>query len=284
MALIASSPGFFAGDVAGLVGLTEELPVGGGLLIVEVESAAILAELGTAQYPMGIAISPDGSTAYTANYGGNGQSGTSSSIIDLANFSIIEEIEVGAGPEQLDLSADGSLGIINIAGTGSIRVFETAKPSTTLSAPLHVSADPSWVLFLDDGMDRAVAVNSLGPPGYSLIDVADPSAPAVLDTVSVAGIAYSAAPGRSPNEILLAVYAGLTTSLQLFDVDTGQLIEQIDAQASGLPLGIAFDPIDELALVPAPASRALIVADFATGEHRVLDWQDQPGPTYVSLE
>lgn len=163
-------------------------------------------------------------------------------------------------------------------------MFETAKPSTTLSAPLHVSADPSWVLFLDDGMDRAVAVNSLGPPGYSLIDVANPSAPAVLDTVSVAGIAYSAAPGRSPNEILLAVYAGLTTSLQLFDVDTGQLIEQIDAQASGLPLGIAFDPIDELALVPAPASRALIVADFATGEHRVLDWQDQPGPTYVSLE
>jgi hypothetical protein len=209
------------------------------------------------------------------------------SIIDLDRLSITEELEVGPNPEQLDLSADGSLGIINTAGDGSIRVFETADPSGTLSLPLMVSDDPSWVLFLDhgmDGMDRAVAINSLGPPGYTLLDVADPSAPVVLDTVSVAGVAYAAAPGRTTNEILLAVFAGLSISLELFDVDTGEVLEQIEVPVTGLPLGIAFEPDDEIALVPAPASKALIVADFTTGEHRVLDWQDEAGPTYVTLE
>lgn len=284
LALIASSPGFFAGSGGALVGLSEDLPPGGGLLIVEIDSGTVLANLDTAHYPMGIAISPDGSTAWTANYGGNGQSGTTLSVIDLASFTISDELDVGPGPEQLDISADGSLGIINTAGDGSIRLFETANPSATLSPPLVVSDDPSWVLLLDDEMDRAVAINSGGPPGYSLLDIADPSALVVLDTVAVAGVAYAAAPGRTPNEILLAVFAGLSISLQLFDVDTAEVLTTIEVPALGLPLGIAFDPEDQLALVPAPATGVLIVADFTTGEHRQLDWQTEPGPTYVMLE
>lgn len=284
LAVIASSPGFFAGSGGGLVGLSEELPIGGGLLIVDVESEAVLAELETAHYPMGIVISPDGSTAWTANYGGNGQSGTTISVIDLGSFTITEELEVGPGPEQIDLSADGGLGMVNIASNGAIRVFEAGNPSGTLSPDVVVSEDPSWVLFLDDGMDRAVAINSLGPPGYSLLDVADPSAPVVLDTVSVAGVAYAVASGRSLDEILLAVFTGISISLQMFDVDDGEMIELIEAPITGLPLGIAFDPDDEIAMVPAPAARSLIVADFASGEYRVIDWQDEPGPTYVSLE
>lgn len=283
LAVVAVAPGFFAGSGGALVGASE-VPVGGGLLIVEIDSGTIVAELETAQYPMGIAIAPDGGTAWTANYGGNGQSGTTLSVIDLSRFMIVDEIEVGPNPEQLDLSADGSLGIINTAGDGSIRVFETADPQATLSPPLMVSGDPSWVLVLDDGMDRAVAINSLGPPGYSLLDIADPSAPVVLDTISVSGVAYAAAPGRTPNEILLSIYAGVSISLQMFDVDSAEVVAQIDVPVTGFPLGIVFEPADQLALVPVPGTDALIVADFAALEHRVLDWQDEVGPTYITLE
>jgi DNA-binding beta-propeller fold protein YncE len=283
LAVVAISPGFFAGSGGALVG-AGEVPIGGGLLIVDLDTDVIVAELATAQYPMGIAISPDGSTAWTANYGGNGQSGTTLSVIDLQRFAIIEELEVGPGPEQLDLSADGSLGIINTAGDGSIRLFETQNPSASLSAPLVVSSDPSWVLVLDDGMDRAVAINSLGPPGYSLLDIGDPSAPVVLDTVAVSGVAYAAAPGRSADEILLSVFAGVSISLQMFNVDTAEIVAQIDVPVAGFPLGIVFEPADQIALVPVPGANALIVADFASLEHRVLDWQSEVGPTYITLE
>ncbi|MFO7564788.1 MAG: hypothetical protein R6X02_19240, partial [Enhygromyxa sp.] len=283
LAVVAVGPGFFAGSGAGLVGVGE-VPSGGALLIVEIDSGTILAELQTAHHPMGIAISPEGATAWTANYGGNGQSGSTMSVIDLERFVITEELEVGPGPEQLDLSADGALGIINTAGDGSIRVFETADPGASLSPSLMVSNDPSWVLMLDDSMDRAVAINSLGPPGYSLLDVADPSAPTVLDTVSISGIAYAVAPGRTTNEILLSIFSGLSLSLQMFDVDTAELIAQIDLPIAGFPLGIVFEPDDELALVPVPGANALVVADFGTLEHRVIDWQAEVGPTYVALE
>jgi hypothetical protein len=284
-AIVAISPGFFGGAAGALVGLAAgEVPAGEALLIVDVDTGMILAELAPAQAPMGIAIAPDGRTAWTANYGGNGQSGTSVSVIDLERLSISEEFEVGPGPEQIDLSADGSLAIINTAGDGAIRLFETHNPSATLSASLVVSDDPSWVLLLDDGMDRAVAINSLGPSGYSLLDVGDPAAPAILDTVEVMGIAYAAAPGRTPSEILLSMYVGSSASLKLYDVDTGTVVEQIDLDLSGFPLGIVFDPVAETALVPMPGANVLVVADFSSGEHRVLDWQTEVGPTYVTLE
>jgi len=285
LAVVAVAPGFFAGAGGALVGLASgDVPPGGALLIVDIDAGMVLAELTLAHYPMGIAITPDGTTAFTANYGGNGQSGTTLSTIDLVNFAVTSEIEVGPGPEQLHLSADGSLAIINTAGDGSIRLFETANPSASLSPPLMVSADSSWVLLLDDPSSRAVAINSLGPPGYSLLDVSDPAAPSVIETISITGVAYAGALGAASNEILLSIYTGLAISLQLYDVDAGEIIEQIDVPVTGLPLGVVFEPSDELALVPVPGSNVLIVADFATGEHRVLDWQAEVGPTYVTLE
>jgi hypothetical protein len=285
LAIVAISPGFFGGAGGGLVGVAPgSIPAGEALLILDVDSGMILAELAPAQAPMGIAIAPDGRTAWTANYGGNGQSGTTVSVIDLERLSISAQFEVGPGPEQIDLSADGSLAIVNTAGDGAVRLFATADPSATLSPSLVVSDDPSWVLLLDDGMDRAVAINSLGPSGYSLLDVGDPSAPAILDTVAVMGIAYAAAPGRTPSEILLSMYVGSSASLKLYDVDTGTIVDQIDLDLSGFPLGIVFDPVAEIALVPMPGANVLVVADFGSGEHRVLDWQTEVGPTYVSLE
>ncbi len=44
---------------------------------------------------MGIAISPDGALAYTANYGMTGAPGDSLSVIDIASREVVEEITVG---------------------------------------------------------------------------------------------------------------------------------------------------------------------------------------------
>jgi DNA-binding beta-propeller fold protein YncE len=284
LAVVAVGPGFFAGTGAMLVGLDpEDVPVGGALLVVEIDSGTIVAELATAQYPLGIAITPDGSTAFTANFGGNGQNGTTMSVVDLGSFTITEEIEIGSGLQQLDLSADGSLGIIN-TGT-AIRMFATANPSASLSPAVPVSDDPSGVLLLEDGMDRAVAINSLGPPGYSVLDVADPSLPVVVDTIAVPGVPYATAPGRTPTEILVPVFTGITMSLQMFDVDTGEVVEQIDVPiTTGLPLGVVFEPTDEIAMVPVPGTNAMIVADFTSLDYTLIDWQAEVGPTYLALE
>ncbi|KIG14094.1 collagen triple helix repeat domain protein [Enhygromyxa salina] len=283
LAVVAVSPGFFASAVGGLAGAGQgTVPEGGVLLIVEIDTGAVLAVLDTAQYPMGIAITEDSSAAWTANYGGNGQSGTTMSHIDLTSLSIVEEFDIGPSPEQIALN--GELAIINTAGDGSVRLFGINDPVGTMSAPAMVSNDPSGVLFVGPGASEAIVVNSVGPPGYSLLDIADPSTPTVLDTVEVIGIPYAATHGSTDTQIILSVLVGLEVSLLRYETTTSTLVDQIDIPAMGFPLGIVFDPVDELAFVPIPGANVLAIADFATGTAREIDWQDDAGPTYVALE
>jgi DNA-binding beta-propeller fold protein YncE len=282
LAVVAVAPGFFATGAGTLAGAGPgAVPEGGVLLIVELDSGSVLAELETAQYPLGIAITPDGSAAWTANYGGNGQSGTTVSHIDLASLTIVEEFEVGPGPEQIAL--DGTLAAINVAGDGTVRLFDLGDPTGTLSPGVMVSGDPSWVLHMSGG-DRVAVTNSVSPPGYSLIDSSDPLAPVVLDTVEVTGIPYAAAHGYDDDQIVMTSVSGPGVAIRLFDTTTGELLDQIDAPHLGFPLGIAFDAEAGLALVPIPGANVLFLADFDTGETRTIEWQDVPGPTYVALE
>lgn len=284
-AVVAVAPGFFAGSAGALIGAGPgSIPEGGSLLVVELDSGEILAELDTAQHPMGIVISPDGARAWTANYGGNGEMGSTVSEIDLDALSVVADYEVGPNPEQLDLDPAGELAIVNTAGDGGVRLFATADPGGTLSSSLMVSGDPSWVLLLDDGSERAVSTNSLGPPGYSLIDVADPGAPALIEQVEFSGVPYAGAPGLAPNELIMTALTGTEVALLRYDLDSGEILQQIAIPGVGFPLGLAVDPSDELALVPMPGINALAVIDLTTEDVRILDWQDAPGPTYLALE
>lgn len=283
LAVVAVGPGFFAGAVGGLAGAgSGTVPEGGVLLIVEIDTGTVLAELDTAQYPMGIAITDDSSAAWTANFGGNGQSGTTMSHIDLTSLSIVEEFDIGPGPEQIALQ--GQLAIINTAGDGSVRLFGINDPIGTMSAPVVVSNDPSGVLFVGPGDSEAIVVNSIGAPGYSLLDISDPSTPTVLDAVEVVGIPYAAARGSTDTQIILSVLVGTKISLLRYETTTSTLVDQIDIEGQGFPLGLVFEPADELALVPIPGADVLVVADFGTGEYREIAWQTEPGPTYVALE
>jgi hypothetical protein len=282
LAVVAISPGFFATGAGTLAGAGPgAVPEGGALLIVEIDTGSVLAELQTAQYPLGIAITPDGSAAWTANYGGNGQSGTTVSHIDLESLTIVEEFEVGPGPEQIAL--DGSLAAINVAGDGTVRLFDVGDPAGTLSPGVVVSGDPSWVLHMSGG-DRVAVTNSVGPPGYSLIDSSDPLAPVVLDTVEVTGIPYGGTYGYDHDQLILTSVSGPGVAIRLFDTTTSELLDQIDAPHLGFPMGLAFDPDAGLAIVPIPGANVLFLANFDTGETRAIDWQDVPGPTYVALE
>ena len=281
LAVVAVGPGFFAGSLGGLVNVSD-LPEGGGVLVVDIETDAIVAELQTAHYPMGVMISDDGTSAWTANYGGNGQSGTTMSHIDLVGLSVIEDIEIGPNPEQLDLRGD--LAIINTAGDGSVRLFDVTDPQNTISAPALVSMDPSWVLFMGPDATRAVSVNSIGPSGYSLVDISDPMAPQEIDEVEVVGIPYAGARGSVDTELVMTVLLGTEVSVQRWDTLTSTLIDEIVVPHMGFPLGLVFVPEDELALVPIPGANVLAVVDFGTGEQWALDFQDESGPTYVAIE
>ncbi|MBW2225562.1 MAG: YncE family protein [Deltaproteobacteria bacterium] len=170
-AVVSVGPAFFDSGVTNMLIGSPEVPPGGTLLVVDLESGDAT-EIEISDVPLGIAISPDGTRAYTANYGTQDESGSTMSVIDLTTLEVIEEIRFGGRPEQVALSPDGTLGVINVAGgSGGVHVFETADVEGTMSSLVPTGNDPSDVTFFGDNTRVAVA-NSFGLD-VALVDTSD---------------------------------------------------------------------------------------------------------------
>ena len=283
-AVVAVGPGFFDGDgvTNGLIG-SPDVPAGGALLIVDLESGDAV-EVETTHVPMGIAIAPDGSLAYTANYGTLDEPGNTLSVIDIARAEVVEELSVGGRPEQVVLSPNGRLGAVNVAGAnGGVHVFETADPSATLSPLLPTGNDPSDLTFLDDST-RVVVANSFGFD-LSLVDTSDPSAPILIGNFPIGGgVPYGVTYMPSRQQVLAP--AGTGMNLVTVDVDGDRLVPaEPDAIAGGaFPLTAAVDGTDSFAFVAHIADQSLSVIDLGSGTVRVLTWLDEPGPSYTAVQ
>ncbi|MCH9686684.1 MAG: hypothetical protein K0V04_34950 [Deltaproteobacteria bacterium] len=283
-AVVAVSPGFFGGFVGGLIGAVA-VEQDGTLLVVNLETEDIT-EIATMHVPMGIAITPDGTQAFTANYGLDDPVGSTLSVIDLVGMTVVEEVEVGDRPEQVSLNEDGTLGMLNVVALGGVRVFQTSDPSGTLSDVLEVGADPSDVAFLP-GTSYAVVSNSLDPSNYVVVDVTDPGAPAeVAVGPSPVGIHYAATSIPGTTDVVLGVSDFASLSLHRVSVaadGTPTLTWETTTPGATFPLGIAIDVQANLALAPAPGLNGLVVQGLDGGPPTVVPWQDEVGPTYVAV-
>lgn len=285
-AVVSVSPGFYGGFVGSVIGVTE-VEQDGTLLIVDLATEAII-EVATVHVPMGIAIEPSGARAFTANYGLDDPVGTTMSVVDLVAGTVIEEVEVGARPEQVSLSADGSLGMLNVVGLAGVRVFQTADPGGSLSEPLALGSDPSDVAFVP-GTSFAVVTNSLDPSNYVVVDVADPAAPAIVATgPSPLGSFYAATSIPGTTDVLLT--ASDFSTVYLFRVTIGAdgtptEAYQVPRTGSSFPLGVAVDVVGQRMLIAEPGTNVLVVRDLGGGGEAevVVPWQDAIGPTYVAV-
>lgn len=281
-AVVSVGPAFFDSGVTNTLVGSPEVPPGGTLLVVDLESGTAT-EVVVAHVPLGIAISPDGTRAYTANYGTTDEAGNTLSIIDIPGRQLIQEFTVGGRPEQVALSADGTLGVFNLAGgSGGIRVFETADVEGTMSPLVPTGNDPSDVTFLD-GNTRVVVANSFSAD-VTLVDTTDPSAPVVIDNFSMGGGAPYGVTYMPTRDQILAP-TGTGTNLVTFDVDGDVLTPSAPAMLPGgpFPLTAAVDATDSFAFVAHVQDKMLSIIDVETGAIRAVTWLDGPGPTYAAV-
>ena len=118
--------------------------------------------------PYGVAVSPDGSRVYVANYGGN-----SVSVIDTAtNNAIGTPIAVGFGPQGIAVTPDGNRVYVanNDANTVSV-INTTASPPTVTT--ITVGTGPNGVAVSPDGSRVYVTRDSTN--AVSVISTADNS-------------------------------------------------------------------------------------------------------------
>ena len=283
-AVVSVGPGFF--DGFSIIG-SPDVPSGGTLLVVDLETGEA-ESIETEDVPMGIAISPDGALAYTANYGMTGAPGDSLSVIDIASREVVEEITVGLRPEQVALSPDGTLGAINLTSEGGVRVFETSDIVGTLTDVVATDNDPSGLTFID-GNDRLVVANSQGF-NVTLLDTSNPSAPLAIQSFIVqGGVPYGLTFVPSRGSILAPlspVVVGVPANLSTIVVD-GDILRPSLPQAlpgSSFPLTAAVDAEGDFAFVAHVSDNRLSIINLETGATRAISWLTEPGPTYIAVQ
>lgn len=286
-AVVSVGPGFLAGGVGQLFLGHIDVPAGGSLLIVDLPSRAVRATVPTTHVPMGIAITPDGARAFTANFGQESESGHTISVVDIAQGTVIEEVTVTGQPEQIALRGDGSLGIVAIDDDATVRTFDPADITGTLSSPVSPAGDPSGVALVD-GISVGVVADSLNPLGYSTIDVSDPLAPKIVDTVSKDfGVPYAAARIPGTTHVLLGGATGAPANLLRVDVAASPPVEietiPLANGRGGFALGVAIDHEAAHAFVAVPGDNSLQVVDLQAKTARSLKWLSTTGPTYAAV-
>lgn len=282
-AFVSISPGFFDGFVGDLIGVTD-LELDGTLLVVDLDTREVVAELATPHIPMGFAFTPDGTRALSANFGHSEARGSTVSIIDLTTLSIVDELEVGGGPEQLAVDEAGELVIVNVDDLDAVRIFALADPAGTLSEPLIVSGDPSGVAFVP-GTTLAVVANSLEPNGWAVVDVADPSAPVIVDEASsVPGFPYGVTAVPGSTHVMITLASDPETTFVRLDASTtpATIVWMQSAQLRSFPLGIAVDVDSGLALSGAIGGNALAVVPLDGSAIETIEWP-AIGPSYVAI-
>ncbi|MHA5050702.1 protein kinase domain-containing protein [Streptomyces sp. SD15] len=115
--------------------------------------------------PWGVAVLPDGSRAYVANF----DSGSVSVIDTAANRTVGSPISVGKQPVGVAVSPDGRRAYVANGASDSVSVIDTAA-NRTVGSPIPVGSGPAAVAVTPDGR-RAYVTNS-GSDSVSVIDIA----------------------------------------------------------------------------------------------------------------
>lgn len=283
-ALVSISPGFFDGSVGDTIGVTPLPPTTGELLIVDLVSGELLAELHPQSAPMGIAVDPVRPQAITANFGDNTARGTTLSIIDLNALEISEEIEVGDGPEQLAISDDGQAAAVSLASAGEIRGFSPEDPGGTLSPGLVTSADPSGIAFIP-GTHTAVIANSQNVPNYTIVDLSDPQAPVIVEQGdSPGGIPFAVAIRGERAWISTSTFAQVQVNALDLSGTPSVLSPAWSLDGNTFPLGFHLVPPelgDDRAVVALPGLNQIAVLDLANETASTIDFPH--GPTDLAI-
>ena len=167
--------------------------VAASVSVIDTSSNTVVANVGLAGLPWGIAVTPDGKRVYVANSvptltGGNARV----SVIDTSSNAVVANVAVGAGVSWgLAITPDGTRAYVATgvligsgANNGVVSVIDTS--SNTVIATVGV-ADPLGLAVTPDG-SRVYVANDFNFSGASSVSVIDTSSNTQVATVGVGGI------------------------------------------------------------------------------------------------
>ncbi len=134
--IVVNAAGTFA-YVAGY-GLGEAAPAqAGAVSVIDLSKNAEVATVPVDFGPIGLALTPDGSTLYVSNY----ISGTVS-VIDTATNKVTAEMIVGASPLGISIDSTATYAYVNLSGANGVAIIDLS--ANIVRGPITVGAVPNY--------------------------------------------------------------------------------------------------------------------------------------------
>jgi uncharacterized repeat protein (TIGR01451 family) len=155
----------------------------GTVSVIDTSTNTITATVTVGPGPLGVAVSPDGSRAYTAN---NGFGPGTVSVIRTSNNMVIATVTVGVQARGIAVTPDGNFVYATNAASGTVSVIRTSDNMAIKT--VSVQTLPQGVDVTPDG--NFVYVANQGPGTVSVIRTSDNT---VIDTISVGNVSWGPA-------------------------------------------------------------------------------------------
>ena len=213
---------------------------GDAITVINTGTSEVLAKISfpAGSDPRGMALTPDGTRLYAANFGTPSQI----SVIDTATNAILATIPLlpGSMPGQIAMTPDGSRAYVNLFGTpDAVAVIDTVTNTVVATIPLPNGSDPADLAITPDGTRAYVATIGVNQDAVWVIDTASN---AILTTISFPPASSPIAIAMAPDGLRAYVAVFNTSSIEVIDTITNAVSATISLPARTNPIDIAITP------------------------------------------
>lgn len=224
----------------------EEL--GGLLSSIDTSTRTVTQTVPAGNFPVGLAVSPDGSTLYLGDNGGN-----TLSVIDARTLTVRSVLPTCDGPLGTVVTQDGSKVVVACQFDGNVLVLDTATNATSLVK----AGDRSMFVAVSPDSRTAYSTDLLGDYSIAVIDLETGQ---VTDRIPTGReTAFTIDVAESGRTLFFTSVGSEGNQLQKLDIATGR-VQKLTLESQ--PAGLDVAPDDSVAYVVS--NEAVYVIDVAT--------------------
>ena len=250
---------------------------GSSVSIIDTDTNTVTATVPAGNHPAGVAVNPEGTRVYVANFYLDNYENTLStlinpklmlvkgtdehvetgegtvSVIDAATNTLIATVPVESSPVGVAITPDGTKAYVANRGSDIVSVIDTA--TNTVTAMVNVGSGPTGVVVTPDG--KKAYVTNLYGSDVSIIDTATNT---VTATVPVGDYPFGVAITPDGAKVYVSNAGSSTVSV----IDTATNTVTATVPVGGWTLGTAVNPAGTKAYVTNYNDGTLSVIDTAT--------------------
>jgi YVTN family beta-propeller protein len=225
-------------------------PSSNNVSVIDTATNTIISTVDVGQFPLGIAVTPDGKKVYVANSNSN-----NISVIDAATKTVTVTINAGNTPRGVAVTPNGKKVYVANYGSNNVSVIDTATNNVTVT--LNVGKCPFGVAVTPNGTKVYVANSNSN--NVSVIDTATNT---VTSTGDVGQFPFGVAVTPDGAKVYVTNFG--SNNVSVIDAATKNVTATVNA--GGYPYGVAVTPDGTKVYVTNYGSNNVSVIDTATNK------------------